>query len=110
MEASVWPDRRVLERLRNDFVLVQLYVDDKTALAPAEQYVSDFSGKKVNTIGKKWSDFQASRFNTNSQPYYVIVNHQGEVLVHPRAFYLDIADYITFLDNDIDSASCRERL
>ncbi|QEC52044.1 thioredoxin-like protein [Anseongella ginsenosidimutans] len=103
MEASVWPDAQVLERLRNDFVLVQLYVDDKTALPEDEQYVSEFSGKTINTIGKKWSDFQASRFNTNSQPYYVIVNHQGQVLVPPRAFDLDIPEYVAFLDKGIEA-------
>ncbi|HYH56949.1 MAG TPA: cytochrome c biogenesis protein CcdA, partial [Anseongella sp.] len=101
MEASVWPDPRVLERLRNDFVLVQLYVDDKTALPEEEQYVSEFSGKTINTVGKKWSDFQASRFNTNSQPYYVIVDHQGQVLVPPRAFDLDIPEYVGFLDKGL---------
>jgi len=69
MEASVWPDKEVLRRLREDYVLISLYVDDKTELSEAEKYVSGFSGKKVNTIGQKWSDFQASRFGTNSQPY-----------------------------------------
>ncbi|MFA6945326.1 MAG: cytochrome c biogenesis protein CcdA [Pedobacter sp.] len=68
MEASVWPDKEVLRRLREDYVLISLYVDDKTELSEAEKYVSSFSGKKVNTIGQKWSDFQASRFGTNSQP------------------------------------------
>ena len=98
MEASVWPDKEVLRRLREDYVLISLYVDDKTELSNAEKYVSSFSGKKVNTIGQKWSDFQASRFGTNSQPYYVIANHEGKELVAPQAYNLDISNYVNFLD------------
>ncbi|HQT22150.1 MAG: disulfide bond formation protein DsbD [Sphingobacteriales bacterium 17-39-43] len=98
MEASVWPDKEVLRRLREDYVLISLYVDDKTELSEAEKYVSGFSGKKVNTIGQKWSDFQASRFGTNSQPYYVIADHEGKVLVPPQAYNLDISNYVNFLD------------
>ena len=98
MEASVWPDKEVLRRLREDYVLISLYVDDKTELSEAEKYVSGFSGKKVNTIGQKWSDFQASRFGTNSQPYYVIADHEGKVLVPPQAYNLDIGNYVNFLD------------
>ncbi|MBM3401461.1 MAG: DUF255 domain-containing protein [Bacteroidetes bacterium] len=98
MEASVWPDEEVLRRLREDYVLISLYVDDKTELSEAEKFVSSFSGKKVNTIGQKWSDFQASRFGTNSQPYYVIINHVGKVLVPPQAYDLDIRNYVNFLD------------
>jgi thiol:disulfide interchange protein len=99
MEASVWPDKEVLRRLSVDYVLISLYVDDKTELSEAEKYVSSFSGKKVNTIGQKWSDFQASRFGTNSQPYYVIADHDGKVLVPPQAYNLDISNYVNFLDN-----------
>ena len=70
-----------------------------TELSEAEKYVSSFSGKKVNTIGQKWSDFQASRFGTNSQPDYVIADHEGKVLVPPQAYNLDIGNYVNFLDN-----------
>lgn len=98
MEASVWPDEEVIRRLREDYVLISLYVDDKTELSEAEKFVSSFSGKKVNTIGQKWSDFQASRFGTNSQPYYVIIDHAGKVLVPPQAYDLDIRNYVNFLD------------
>jgi len=99
MEASVWPDKEVLQRLREDYVIISLYVDDKTELAPEEKYVSSFSGKKINTIGQKWSDFQASKFGTNSQPYYVIADHDGKVLVPPQAYNLDISNYVKFLDS-----------
>lgn len=99
MEASVWPDKEVLKRLKQDYVLISLYVDDKTELAEEEKYVSAFSGKKIKTIGQKWGDFQASKFGTNSQPYYVLADHDGKVLVQPQAFDLDINNYIKFLDS-----------
>lgn len=99
MEASVWPDKEVLRRLREDYVLISLYVDDKTELSQEEKYNSAFSGKKVSSIGQKWSDFQASKFGTNSQPYYVIADHYGTVLVAPQAFNLDVNNYIKFLES-----------
>lgn len=101
MEASVWSDKEVLSRLKKDYVLISLYVDDKTDLPESEQYVSKFSGKKIKTLGNKWSDFQASTFATNSQPYYVIVNNSGKVLVPPQAFNLEIKNYINFLDSGL---------
>lgn len=99
MEASVWPDKEVLRRLRDDYVLISLYVDDKTELSENEKYQSAFSGKKIKSIGQKWSDFQASKYGTNSQPYYVIADHEGKTLVPPQAFNLDINNYIKFLDS-----------
>ena len=99
MEASVWPDKEVLRRLREDYVLISLYVDDKTELSQEEKYNSAFSGKKVSSIGQKWSDLQASKFGTNSQPYYVIADHTGTVLVAPQAFNLDVTNYIKFLES-----------
>lgn len=98
MEASVWPDKEVLRRLKENYVLISLYVDDKTELKEDEKYISSFSGKKVNTIGQKWSDFQASKFGTNSQPYYVIADLDGKVLIPPQAYNLDISNYVIFLD------------
>ena len=97
MEASVWPDLSVLNQVKSDYVLISLYVDDKTELEESEKYVSPFSGKKISRIGQKWSDMQASVYGTNSQPYYVIVGHDGETLVPPTAFDLDIEKYARFL-------------
>ncbi|RZL07519.1 MAG: thioredoxin family protein, partial [Hymenobacter sp.] len=102
MEASVWPDPRVLQRLRNDFVLVQLYVDDKTDLAEAEQVVSKFSGKKLKTVGNKWSDFQATRYNANSQPFYVQLDPTTErVLATPQGANYDPDNFVRFLDSGL---------
>ncbi len=99
MEASVWADAEVLKRLKNDYILISLYVDDKTALIENEKYTSTFSGRTIKTIGQKWSDFQASTFGTNSQPYYVLLDADGKQLVVPQAFNLDISNYIRFLDS-----------
>jgi thiol:disulfide interchange protein DsbD len=101
MEATVWADSEVLRRLRQDYVIISLYVDDRTALDESEQYTSSFSGKKINTIGKKWSDLQSSVFKTNSQPYYVIMNSDGDRLVPAQAYDLDIQNYINFLDSGL---------
>lgn len=101
MEATVWADSEVLRRLREDYVIISLYVDDKTALEESEQYISEFSGKKINTIGKKWSDLQSSVFKTNSQPFYVIMDSDENRLVPAQAYNLDVQNYIDFLDNGL---------
>lgn len=98
MEVSVWSDPMVLKRLSEDFVMASLYVDDKTELPETEKFVSPWSGKKIKTLGNKWSDLQGSRFGTNSQPYYVILDHNGKELTHPHAFDQSIENYIKFLD------------
>jgi thiol:disulfide interchange protein DsbD len=98
MVESVWADPQVLDRIKEDYVLISLYVDDKTELDAADKYISTFSGKSIENVGQKWSDFQASKFGTNSQPYYVILNNEGEMLGKPEAFNLDINNYIQFLD------------
>ena len=97
MEASVWADPVVLPLLRDSFVLISLYVDDKTALPAAQQYTSDFSGKKVKTLGNKWSDYQASEFGINSQPYYVLMTGQRKPLARPSAYDPSVERYRSFL-------------
>jgi len=99
MEETVWSDPRVLELLTNDFVLISLYVDEKTSLPKEEQYVSDETGKKVKTIGNKWADFQIKHFKSNSQPQYVIVGHESlDALNGTAAYDPDIEKYINWLE------------
>lgn len=103
MEATVWAVPEVLKHLREDYVIISLYVDDRTALDESEHYISDFSGKKINTIGKKWSDLQSSTFRTNSQPYYVVMNGDGERLIPAQAYNLDPQNYIDFLKSGLEA-------
>ncbi|HEY9194662.1 MAG TPA: cytochrome c biogenesis protein CcdA [Mucilaginibacter sp.] len=108
MEANVWSDPEVFKRLKNDFVLLQLVVDDKAVLDPKDQTVSTYSGKKIISIGDKWSDLEAKRFNSNSQPLYVMLDSDGNVLtdksgveIAPSPADYDIASYLKFLDSGI---------
>ena len=101
MEANVWSDPRVKEMLRNDFVICALYVDDKTSLPKEECYVSSYDGKEKKTIGRKWADFQISKFGTNAQPYYCLMDHNGNLLMKPRAYDLDKDAFVNFLKDGI---------
>lgn len=101
MEATVWSDPRVLERLKNNFVIVALYVDDKTKLPESEWVTSEYDGKVKKTLGKKYADFQISRFGVNAQPYYVILDHNEEMLVQPTARDLNPDNFVKFLDEAV---------
>ncbi|MCK9618399.1 MAG: thioredoxin family protein [Lentimicrobiaceae bacterium] len=101
MEANVWSAPEVLKRLRNNFIVVALYVDDKSELPESEWITSKYDGKIKKTIGKKFADLQISRFNMNAQPYYVLLDTKGELLVTPRAYNLDVNEFVKFLDNGI---------
>ncbi len=98
MEEKVWIDPKVLSRLQNDYVLVSLYVDDKTPLPENQQYTSATTNKKVKTIGNKWSDLQTTRFMTNSQPLYVLLDHQEMELISPIGYTPDIDEYVNYLE------------
>lgn len=101
MEAAVWSDPRVLQRLKNDYVIVALYVDDKTSLPESEWVTSTYDGKLKKTIGKKYADFQITRFGVNAQPYYVLLDHSGEMLVEPKAYDLNPDHFVEFLDEGL---------
>ena len=101
MEANVWSDPRVKDMLRNDFVICALYVDDKTSLPENEWYTSTYDGKEKKTIGRKYADFQISKFGTNAQPYYCLMDHNGNLLMKPRAYDLDKDAFVAFLKDGI---------
>ena len=98
MEASVWSDPRVLERLQNNFVVIALYVDDKATLPKNEWITSTYDGKVKKTLGKKYADFQISRYRVNAQPYYVLLDGKEQNLVEPRAYDLNVDRFVEFLD------------
>ncbi|TKG88899.1 disulfide bond formation protein DsbD [Puteibacter caeruleilacunae] len=101
MEAAVWSDPRVLKKLREDFVVVALYVDDKTDLPEEDWVTSSRDGKVKKSIGKKYADFQASRFGVNSQPYYVLLDENGKELTTPKAYDLNADNFVKFLDEGL---------
>jgi len=97
MEATVWPDKTVLPMIRDKYVLIQLYVDDKTLLPDSEQYISKFSGKHISTIGALNSDIQAAHFNSNSQPDYALLDNNEQLLVPTQGAIYDAVSYQLFL-------------
>lgn len=102
MEAAVWPDSKVLPLIRNSYVLIQLYVDDKTELPANEQYISKFSNRKITTIGGLNNDIQATHFNTNSQPFYVLLQPSTEtLLVTPQGANYDPVSYYNYLESGL---------
>ena len=98
MEARVWSDERVLARLREDYILVALYVDEKSELLAKNRYTSSYDKKKKRTIGQKNADFQITRFQNNAQPYYVLIGREEELLLEPRAYDLDVEAFANYLD------------
>jgi thiol:disulfide interchange protein DsbD len=102
MEENVWVDPAVNKIINEEYVLVSLYVDDRDKLPAEQQGISETTGKKIKTVGNKWSDFQAANFNANAQPFYVVVGHDNlEPLISTRAFDLDIKAYKEWLKSGI---------
>lgn len=97
MEERVWSDSRVLQILKNNVVLISLYVDFQKELPKEEQYISKITGNKIRTIGNKWSDFQITKYKANAQPYYVLLNHNSENLNNYSAYNADIDAYLNWL-------------
>lgn len=100
MEAGVWTDKEVYQRISEQYVLIQLYVDDKTDLAIAEQTTTQ-QGKEIKTIGAKWSNLEASKFQANSQPFYVLLDNSGNLLVPAGGADYDPVSYLLFLDSGL---------
>lgn len=101
MEEMVWADPQVLKRLRENFVIIALYVDDKTTL-PENEWIKKDNGKIIKTLGGKNADFQATVFNVNAQPYYVLLNNEGKELLKPQGFTTNINKFIEFLDKGVE--------
>jgi thiol:disulfide interchange protein DsbD len=101
MEAAVWTDRRVKELVDNDFVLISLFVDDKTKLPRPIEIEENGKLRTLKTIGDKWSYLQRYKFGANAQPFYVILDNKGFPLSPSYAFDENKAKYIRFLENGI---------
>ena len=103
MEAAVWTDPKVADMLTNDFILISLYVDDKTPLKePYEVTDSEGNTKALRTVGAKWSYLQSQKFGANAQPFYVMLDNDGKPLAGSRAYDEDINGYISFLKQGVD--------
>ena len=102
MEASVWTDPTVKQTLENDYVLITLIVDDKTKLAEPIEIQENGKTRKLKTIGDKWSYLQRSKFGANAQPFYILLDHEGQPLGPSYAFNEDVAQYMQFLRNGLN--------
>jgi len=102
MEQNVWPKEKILPILKNDVVLISLYVDDKRPLPNGEEIESKlYPGKKLKYIGQKWSEFQIIRYGANAQPFYVLMDHNEENLNEPVAYTPNVEEYYDWLKNGI---------
>jgi thiol:disulfide interchange protein DsbD len=102
MEAKVWSDPEVFRRLRDNFVIVSLYADDRTLLPQSEWITSPIDGKIKKTIGKINEDLEISKFKTNALPLYAIADHNGNPLNRPMPTNLNIEEYKKWLDEGIE--------
>ncbi|MFK5982740.1 MAG: cytochrome c biogenesis protein CcdA [Flavobacteriaceae bacterium] len=101
MEENVWTDERILPMLKNDIVLISLYVDDKEKLPKEDRYTSETTGKRIKTIGNKWSDFQIKKYRANAQPYYVLIDMNEKNLNTPIGYMPDVEEYGNWLKGGI---------
>lgn len=106
MEENVWSKSSVFNQLNEDYVLISLYVDDRKKLEPLQQFNylrANGSIKKIKTIGDKWSTLQTINFNDNSQPFYVLLNSDMELLNHPIGYTPDSDEYAEWLETGIEN-------
>lgn len=107
MEAAVWSDPQVADILNNKYILISLYVDDKTPLATPIEVDENGQKRTLRTIGDKWSYLQRVKFGANAQPFYVLLNEEGHPLAGSRSYDEDIQGYIDFLNIGINAREAR---
>ncbi|MCC7244821.1 MAG: thioredoxin family protein, partial [Saprospiraceae bacterium] len=109
MEETVWPLPGIIDRLRNDYVVVSLYVDEKVRLFPDNEFaylLDPNTGEKLRTVGSKWSAFQVNNFNVSAQPYYVLMHNDGKTILNHPTDYANGNDpkvYKAFLDCGLEA-------
>lgn len=107
MEENVWIDPKVLSLIREEYVLVSLYVDDRNKLPENLQYTSPTTGKKVKTQGNLWHDLQITRYDASAQPFYVLLDHEEKTLNAPVGYTPNIQDYTKFLEEGVKEFKAR---
>lgn len=109
MEETVWPLPGIIDRLRNDYIVVSLYVDEKVRLFPDNDFaylLDPKTGEKLRTVGSKWASFQVNNFDVSAQPYYVLMHYDGKTLLNKPTDYTNGHDpvvYKAFLDCGLDA-------
>ncbi len=103
MEEYIWSNPEVLSRLKKDYIVVALYVDDRQKLPREDWKLSVYDNQWKKTIGKINADYQISKFNNNAQPFYTLITAEEKLLVAPRAYDLDIGGFIAFLDSGLSA-------
>lgn len=101
MELAVWTDQKVSDIIRNDYVLITLYVDDKTPLPQPQKIVENGTERTLRTVGDKWSYLQRSKFGANAQPFYVLLDNEGMPLNKSYSYDEDIQKYVEFLQTGL---------
>ncbi len=103
MEAAVWTDAQVTDMLSNDYVLIQLFVDDKTPLSSPLTVTVGGQERKLRTVGDKWSYLQSSKFGSNAQPFYVLLDNEGKPLAASYSFDDDVEHYKSFMKAGLEA-------
>lgn len=115
MEETVWPKEGIIDRLRNDYIVVSLYVDEKVRLFPDNNFaylLDPKTGEKLRTVGSKWASFQVNNFDVSAQPYYVLMHHDGKTLLNKPTDYANGNDpkaYKAFLDCGLEAFKRMEK-
>ena len=99
MEASVWTDPRVSDLIKNNYILVSLYVDDKSPLKQTVSITENGTNVRIRTVGDKWSLLQRYKFGANAQPFYVITDSKGKLLAGPYTFDPDPEHFYKFISS-----------
>ena len=109
MEATVWTDPKVKKIIENDYVLITLIVDDRTPLPETITIKEYGKTRKLKTVGDKWSYLQRSKFGSNAQPYYVLLNNEGMPLASAYAFDESVDKYIAFLQEGLANYNAEKK-
>ena len=107
MEASVWIDPKISKLLNEDYVLISLYVDDKTRLPEPEEVTIDGKKRTLRTVGDKWSYLQQVKFGANAQPFYVALDNEGRPLMGSYAYDESVPHFEKFLKDGLENYSKR---
>ena len=103
MELSVWADPQVADLINNDYVLITLYVDNKTRLPEPIKVMENGKERTLRTVGDKWSYLQRVKFGANAQPFYVLIDNEGKPLNKSYSYDEDIDLYVDFLQTGLDN-------